>query len=258
MAAIREHSIGELFRDLAGEVRSLFKEEIELARVELTDKASKAAKDAAALVGGGVLLFTGYLALVACAIAAISTALPVWLSALIIGAFFSISGVIVLALSINYAAKGKLKPNRTIDSMRKTRDSLKEDIPLVEDRSRQETQKPAAAMEAHAGPKSNGGKMDEIEHEMDATRSSMHRTINEIEEKLSPSHLAEEAGESIRKAASRLKTKMAPPAGGRTGKIASKAAAAIKKNTLPVFLTGVGISWLVTKAARHKKARGSF
>ncbi|MDA8091943.1 MAG: phage holin family protein [Actinomycetota bacterium] len=254
MSTVREHSIGELFRDLAGQTRALFKEEIELARIELSEKAVRAAKDAGAVFFAAAFLFTGFLALIACAIAAISIALQVWLSALVIGAFFLIAGVFILAISIDDIKKGKLKPNRTIDSFKKTRDTLKEDVPWLKKTKAPEPEKKETSSEV----KANGKKMDEVEEELDTTRSGMHTAIGEIEEKLSPPHLAHEAAEQIRQAGAGLKKKMLSPTGGWAGKAASKAFTLAKGNPFPVFVAGVGISWLITKGARRKMAGGAF
>ncbi|MDA8090715.1 MAG: phage holin family protein [Nitrospiraceae bacterium] len=259
MAGLREHSVGDLFRELAGEIRFLFREEVELARTELTQKAGRAAKDAVALATGGVMLFTGFLLMLACAVAAISTVLPVWLSALATGAFFSIAGGLILVLSIGDVKRGKLKPGRTIDSLKKTGDTLKEvreELPLLKTK-KTEAQKPTEAQKkivvTSSAPASNGKKMDEIQQEMDSARSGMHRTIDELQQKLSPSHLAEEAGKKIRKTTSGLAEKMTAPAKGKTGKVGSKVVTVLKENPLPVFVAGVGISWLITKGAQHKR-----
>ncbi|MDA8173820.1 MAG: phage holin family protein [Nitrospiraceae bacterium] len=253
MSTVKEHSIGELFRDLAGQTRALFKEEIELARIELSEKAVRAAKDAGGVFFAAALLFTGFLALIVCAIAAISIALPVWLSALLIGAFFSIAGAFILVLSIGDISKGKLKPNRTIDSFKKTRDALKEDVPWLKKTKAPEPEKKETSSEV----KADGKKMDEVEEELDTARSGIHTAIDEIEEKLSPPHLAHETADKIRQAGSGLK-KIFSPTGGWTGKAASKAIALAKGNPFPVFVAGVGISWLITKGARRKRAGGAF
>ena len=50
-----EPSLGELFSDLARQTGVLVKKEIELAKVEMTDKAVDAGKKAAMVAGGGVV-----------------------------------------------------------------------------------------------------------------------------------------------------------------------------------------------------------
>ena len=73
---------------------------------------------AAALAAGGVIAFSGWLALLAAAILGLSHVLAPWLSALIIG-------VLVIAVGLGLALFGKsrlnadaLVPHRTLNSLR--------------------------------------------------------------------------------------------------------------------------------------------
>jgi hypothetical protein len=81
-----ERSIGELIGDLTRETTQLVRQEINLAKTELTVKATKVGKDIGLIAAGGVLAFTGALALVAFLILAlIRLGLSPWLSALLVG-----------------------------------------------------------------------------------------------------------------------------------------------------------------------------
>lgn len=81
-----ERSAGELARDLSELVPRLVREELKLARAEMTAKAKRAGIGAGLLGGSGVVALLGVACLLACVIAAISLALPVWAAALIVGA----------------------------------------------------------------------------------------------------------------------------------------------------------------------------
>ena len=65
-----QRSLGELFGDLSREISTLFRQEVQLARVEITSKLPKLGKDIGFLVIGGAVAYTGVLALVATAIIA--------------------------------------------------------------------------------------------------------------------------------------------------------------------------------------------
>jgi len=81
-----DRSIGELIGDLTRETTQLVRQEINLAKTEMTVKAAKVGKDIGLIAAGGVLAFTGALALVAFLILAlIRLGLAPWLSALIVG-----------------------------------------------------------------------------------------------------------------------------------------------------------------------------
>lgn len=58
----QDHSIGELFAQLGRETSTLVRQEVALAKVELTEKASRAGKDVGRLAVGGAV---GYAALLA-------------------------------------------------------------------------------------------------------------------------------------------------------------------------------------------------
>ena len=65
-----ERSLGELFTDLTHEISNLFRQEVALAKSEVTQKAKSAGKDVGFIAGGGAVAFVGFMALVAAAIAA--------------------------------------------------------------------------------------------------------------------------------------------------------------------------------------------
>ena len=69
MAQQREQrSLGELFGDLSRQMSALVRQEIELARAEVTGKATSAARDVA-IIGAGIgLLYAGLLALIGAAV----------------------------------------------------------------------------------------------------------------------------------------------------------------------------------------------
>ena len=114
-------SVGDLISSFLGGVSRMFRQEIELAKTEMSKKLIQAAKDGIYLIIGAVFAFAGFLALVAAAIAALALAIPVWAAALIVG-------LIVLAVGASFAMKGisdlqkeKFVPEKTIEA-------LKEDV----------------------------------------------------------------------------------------------------------------------------------
>jgi hypothetical protein len=103
-----ERSIGELIGDLPRETTQLVRQEINLAKTEMTVKAAKVGKDIGLIAAGGVLAFTGVLALVAFLILVlISLGLAAWLSALIVG-------VVLAGIGAALAMSG-LKKLREVD-----------------------------------------------------------------------------------------------------------------------------------------------
>jgi uncharacterized membrane protein YqjE len=83
---LRERGMGELVKELAGQVSTLVRQEIELAKTEMGEKGKKAGLGAGVLGGAGVaaLLMLGSLS--AFMIIVLALVMPAWASALIVAA----------------------------------------------------------------------------------------------------------------------------------------------------------------------------
>ncbi|MDI6100885.1 phage holin family protein [Actinoplanes sp. NEAU-A12] len=79
-----DHSTAELVSQLSEQVTTLVRDELALARLELTEKGKKAGKGAGLLGGAGVIALYGLGALFFTAGAALSLVMPVWVAALIV------------------------------------------------------------------------------------------------------------------------------------------------------------------------------
>lgn len=118
--------VAALLSDLAAETSTLVRQEIALFKAELSEKLTRMGVGAAALAAGGVIAFSGWLALLAAAILGLSHVLTPWLSALIIG-------VLVLALGAALALFGKSRLNADALVPRRTLNSLREDEAWIRD-----------------------------------------------------------------------------------------------------------------------------
>ncbi len=85
-AATVERSTSELVTQLSEQMSRLVRDEMKLARLEMTRKGKEAGIGAGLLGGSGVIALYGVGCLLACAIIAISGAVAAWLAALIVGA----------------------------------------------------------------------------------------------------------------------------------------------------------------------------
>jgi uncharacterized membrane protein YqjE len=132
-ADARDHSIGELVKDLASETSTLVRQEIDLAKAEMTERGKRLGKGAgmlgaAALVG---LLAAG--SLTACLIAALDLAMPTWLAALIVTVVFvAIAAVLALIGRKQIQEATPPVPEQAIDS-------VKEDVQWAKTRTRSAT-----------------------------------------------------------------------------------------------------------------------
>lgn len=121
-ADARQRPAGELIKDLTTQVSTLVRQELELAKVELTEKGKQAGIGAGLFGGAGVLALYGVGALVATAILALSTALAGWLAALIVaGVLLAVAGVLALL--------GKARAKKAVPVMpEQTVETVKEDV----------------------------------------------------------------------------------------------------------------------------------
>src|SRR5579871_4957048 len=113
-----EPSLGELFGTLARETATLVRQEVDLARTEITTKAMRAGKDIGFIVAGGVIIYAGVLALCATAIIALAYALPWWLAALIVGVVVTGVGAALVMRGISALKTENLAPRQTIKSLK--------------------------------------------------------------------------------------------------------------------------------------------
>jgi uncharacterized membrane protein YqjE len=94
---LREKSMGELFKELSADLSTLVRQEMQLARAEMTEKGKQAGLGAGMFGGAGIVALLAAGTLSACLIAALSLAMKVWLAALIITALY-VAAAAVLAL----------------------------------------------------------------------------------------------------------------------------------------------------------------
>lgn len=92
----QERSLGELFSDLARETGTLVRQEVQLAKTEMTVKAKEAGKDAAMIGAGAVIGHVALLALVAGVILALGQLIPLWLSALFVSALLGVAAYVLV------------------------------------------------------------------------------------------------------------------------------------------------------------------
>jgi xanthine/uracil permease len=118
--------ITSLFSDLIHNMSSLIRHEIMLAKTEMNSKITQIQAGGVSLAVGGVMLFAGFLVLLFAAVIGLAYIMPVWLSALIIGLVVALIGVGLVMKGRKDIKAQNLKPERTIESMRRNVDFTKE------------------------------------------------------------------------------------------------------------------------------------
>lgn len=123
---VEDKSTADLFRDLSNEMTELIHQEMELAKVELTEKTKKVGLGAGMFGGAAATGLLAAGALVTAAIAGIATALSVWLAALIVGgALLAVAGVLALTGGTKVAQGTPPIPEEAIQSSKEDVEWLK-------------------------------------------------------------------------------------------------------------------------------------
>ncbi len=122
--AIGQQSLQGLFADLLRDMTTLVRQELALARTEVTDKATAVGKDAGLVAGGGLLGFVGLLAIVAALIELLAAILPRWLSALLVGAALAGGGAAAAKKGLEAIRQEDLVPRQTLEAAQETRSEL--------------------------------------------------------------------------------------------------------------------------------------
>ena len=118
-------SVGELIGNISNDLSTLFRQEVELAKAEIKQEATKAGKAAGMLGGAG---FAGYLAVVLLSFAlvfALGNVMDLGWAALIVGVIWAVIGAVLYA-----NGRKKLKtvdpvPHRTVDTIKEDAQWLK-------------------------------------------------------------------------------------------------------------------------------------
>lgn len=116
------HSIGELFKRLSGDMSLLVRQELDLFRLEMGEKAKAASKAGVMLSGAAVVGLMTLGAFTATLILVLALAMPVWVAALIVTVVYG-------AVTAGMAVAGKRKVDDVLPPVPKqTVETVKEDV----------------------------------------------------------------------------------------------------------------------------------
>jgi xanthine/uracil permease len=130
MAQLRdERSLGDLFSDLSRETTTLVRKEVQLAKAELTQSATEAARGIGMLVAGGAVAYAGLLfLLLAIVYGLIDAGWDAWLSALVVGLVVVVIGAILVLRARESLKPANLAPRRTVETLKEDQEWAKEQI----------------------------------------------------------------------------------------------------------------------------------
>jgi uncharacterized membrane protein YqjE len=124
----RDEPVSDLLKQVSDEATTLMRQEILLAKAEMTGKAKELGLGAGMFGGAGYTLHLASLGLMLCLIFALATAMPAWLAALVVTVVFvAIAGVLGLTGKKRIERAGPPIPEEAIDSVKQTIDTVKEE-----------------------------------------------------------------------------------------------------------------------------------
>jgi hypothetical protein len=116
---IDNRSLGELFAELSRETGTLVRQEVELAKTELTAKVKTAGRQVGIAAAGGALAHAGLLVLLAALVIVLSNlGVSPWLAALIVGVLTVIIGYVLVNKALSTLRRTSVAPTQTIETLK--------------------------------------------------------------------------------------------------------------------------------------------
>jgi hypothetical protein len=134
--AASERTLGELLRELSFETNQLFRQEVELAKTEMSEKAAHVGSNVGKIALGGAFALVGGLALLYAAISGLTAlfaqfmplGVAVWLAPLLIGGALAFFGYQRINAGIHSLKTESLAPKRTTQTIQENKEWLKAKI----------------------------------------------------------------------------------------------------------------------------------
>ena len=124
-----ERSLGDLFSDLSRETTTLVRQEVQLAKAELTQSATEVARGIGMLVAGGAVAYAGLLfLLLAIVFGLIESGWDAWLAALVVGLVVVTLGAVLVLRARESLKPANLAPQKTVETLKEDAAWAKEQI----------------------------------------------------------------------------------------------------------------------------------
>ena len=111
-------SLGEILRDLYKSSHDLIQGEVRLAASEMSQKVSRAGKNAQLVTIGASITYAGFLLILAAAVIALSVLIPVGWAALVVGVTALLTGAITMLIGRKRLRDEDFIPHKTIDTLK--------------------------------------------------------------------------------------------------------------------------------------------
>lgn len=133
-----ERSLGDLFSELAADTGTLVRQEVTLAKTELTQKATTVGKDVGFLVAGGAVGYTALLVILAAVVIGLTQLIShlsgwqiitsAWIAAAIVGLVVGIVAYILVTSALTQLKNTQLTPQQTVETLKEDAEWLKNQV----------------------------------------------------------------------------------------------------------------------------------
>jgi hypothetical protein len=125
---LENRPLGDLFGDLAADMSNLVRQEVTLAKVEITQKAKYVGRNIGYLVIGGAVAYAALLAIIAALIILLAKVVPNWGAALIVGAVVGGIGWLLIGKAMMALQQADLTPRETVETLKEDATWMKQQI----------------------------------------------------------------------------------------------------------------------------------
>jgi len=123
-----EKSLGELFASLARDTSTLVRQEVQLAKTEMTQKATKAGRDIGYIAAGAGVAYVGLIVLAFAVVYILNLFLPLWAAALIVGLVIAGIGYMLVQRGLTELRRVDLTPQQTIETLKEDTEWVKDQV----------------------------------------------------------------------------------------------------------------------------------
>lgn len=123
-----EKPLGELFSDLASEMSNLVRQEVELAKVEVGQKAKHVGRNIGYLIVGGAIAYAALLAVIAAIILLLDNVMPSWGASLLVGVVVAGIGWLLIGKAVSALQQTDVTPRETVETLKEDAAWMKQQI----------------------------------------------------------------------------------------------------------------------------------
>ena len=126
--SLENKPLGDLFGDLASEMSNLVRQEVALARVEMTQNAKRLGKNVGYLVVGGAIGYAALLAVIAALIMLLDRYMPAWGAALLVGIVIAGISWLLVGKALSALQASEITPRETVETLKEDAAWMKQQI----------------------------------------------------------------------------------------------------------------------------------